>query len=476
MLNVDSVLRRGCQILVLCSLIPAVVLAAGGVDRRVAEAAQARNWNTVADLIKRHVDVNAAQADGATALQWAAHWNDASAVKLLLKAGANPNLANDLGVTALELAAENGGLDVVKELLASGANPHAANQANETVLMKASETGNADVVKALLAKGANPNTKERTQDQTALMWAAAEAHTGVVKALIDAGADVHARSKGGSTPLLFAARSGDIESARLCLAAGADVNEALPDGNTALLVAAGSGHGDLGIMLLDKGANANAATSTEGLTPLHALVLKRPFHAANWKRPPDNLALAKALLAHGANPNARSTKPVTGMGINVTGAIQAGSTPIVLAARVADLDMMHILIDAHADVKIATNAKLTALMAASGLGRAEGNEDPIAEVDALEAVKMLTVLGSDVNAIDQSGQSALHGAVNNGYNTVIEYLYSKGANLNVKDKDGWTPLNIAEIYRNNFREHKESAALLRKLGAIESTPPPKNNQ
>ena len=56
---------------------------------------------------------------------------------------------------------------------------------------------------------------------------------------------------------------------------------------------------------------------------------------------------------------------------------------------------------------------------------------------------------------------------------IIQYLFEKGANLNAKDKNGWTPLNIAEIYRNNFREHKESAALLRKLGASRAVPPPK---
>ena len=78
----------------------------------------------------------------------------------------------------------------------------------------------------------------------------------------------------------------------------------------------------------------------------------------------------------------------------------------------------------------------------------------------------------NVNAADSTGVTALHGAVNNGYNEVIKFLFEKGADLNAKDKEGWTPLNVAEIYRNNFREHKEAAALLRQLGAIESTPPP----
>lgn len=449
-----------------------VSLAAAAPDRRVVDAAQAKNWAAVGELVKQHADVNVPHPDGATALQWAAHWDQLDAVNTLLKAGAKVNAANDLGVTALALACQNRSTAVVERLLAAGADPNAANQAGETVLMTAAETGKLDVVKALLAKGANPNAKERTREQTALMWTVAEKHPDVAQALIAGGADVHARSAGGSTPLLFAARSGDIESVRVLLAAGSDVNESLPDGNSALMVAAGSGHGEVGVLLLEHGADPNLATKDEGLTALHSLILKRPLHSTNWKRPASHLLLAKALLEHGADPNLQTAKAVTSMGINVTGTIWQGATSLVLAARVADLDMIKVLLDAKANSLVVTSNKTTAIMAAAGVGRAEGNEDPIAESDALTAVKIFTALGGDVNAADTSGNTALHGAVNNGYNAVIQFLFEKGANLNVKDKEGWTPLNVAEIYRNNFREHKESAALLRQLGATESTPPP----
>jgi ankyrin repeat protein len=304
------------------------------------------------------------------------------------------------------------------------------------------------------------------------MWAVTEKHPAITRVLIAAGANVHARSKSGSTPLLFAARSGDLESTRLLIAAGADVNSAMSDGSSALIVAAGSGHAELGILLLNHGANPNAATEEDGITALHSLIFKRPLHAEFWKRPSEHLRLATALLDKGANPNATLTKAPTGMGINVTGTIWPGSTAFVLAARVADVDMLKLLIG-KGDPKIATTNKTTTLMAAAGVGRNEGNEDPISESSALEAVKLLAELGVDINAADAAGVTALHGATNNGYNAVIQYLHDRGVNLNAKDKDGWTALNNAEIYRNNFREHKESAALLRKLGAIESVPPPK---
>ena len=470
MCNFGTFHRAAAPIVVLA--LSSITLGAASPDRRVADAAQAKNWTAVAALIKQRADVNVPQPDGATALQWAAHWDQLDVVTTLLKSRANVNAANELGVTALQLACENGSVQVASALLAAGADPNAANQAGETALMTASESGNIEVVKALLAKGANPNAKERTQDQTALMWAAAEKHPPVIRALLDAGADLKARSKGGSTPLLFAARSGNIDSVRMLLDAGADPNEAMPDGYTALLIAAGSGHGEVGVLLLDRGADPNAATKDEGLTALHALILKRPLHSTGWKRPANHILLAKALIAHGANLNLQTAKAVTSMGINVTGTIWQGSTAIVLAARVADLDMLQILVDAKADARIMTANKTTSVMAAAGVGRAEGNEDPIAETDALSAVKMLTMLGVDVNAADTAGNTALHGAVNNGYNAIIQFLFEQGADLNATDKEGWTPLNVAEIYRNNFREHKESAALLRQLGAKESTPPP----
>ena len=445
---------------------------AEGPDRRLVDAAQARDWSVVRALLKQKVDVNAVQPDGATALHWAVHLDAVDAAKLLLDGGAKVDAANELAVTPLALAAQNGSAGMGRLLLARGASPNAPFLTGETPLMTAAETGNLDLVQAMLAAGGNPNVKERTQDQTPLMWAASEKHAAITQALIKAGADVHARSKSGSTPLLFVARTGDLEISRHLLVAGADVNARMLDGSTPLIVAAGSGHGELGMLLLEHGANPSAATEEHGITPLHSLILKRPLHAAYWRRPPEHLGLMKALLDSGANVNAQLTKAPTGMGINVTGTIWPGSTPFVLAARVADVETIKLL-TGKADPRITTTNKTNAVMAAAGVGRSEGNEDPIAETNALEAVKLFAELGVDLNAADANGVTALHGAVNNGYNAIIQYLFDRGANLNAKDKDGWTALNNAEVYRNNFREHKESAALLRKLGAMESVPPPK---
>jgi ankyrin repeat protein len=211
--------------------------------------------------VKQHFDVNARQPDGATALHWAAHWDDLEAADLLIHAGANVNAANDLAVTPLALSCENGNTAMVDKLLQAGAYPNAAVETGETALMTASRGGSLGAVEALLTRGADVNAKEPSRGQTALMWAVAQQHPAIVRALIEHGADIHARShvrhvyvnrggrsngeieQGGFTPLLFAARQGDINSAELLLAAGANVNETAPDGTSALVVAAHSGHG-----------------------------------------------------------------------------------------------------------------------------------------------------------------------------------------------------------------------------------------
>ena len=77
----------------------------------------------------------------------------------------------------------------------------------------------------LLARGANPNANDTRTKHTALMLAIAEGHADIVRTLVDAGADVHAKSAGGFTPLLFAARHGSRASSEILLAAGAKVDD-----------------------------------------------------------------------------------------------------------------------------------------------------------------------------------------------------------------------------------------------------------
>jgi ankyrin repeat protein len=509
----------------------AILLAAGLVgpdaahaaDLRLLEAVKNRDRASVDALLKQRVDVNEPQPDGATALHWAVHWEDQAIADLLIRAGANVNAANDLGVTPLLMACGSGNSAIAERLLAAGANARAALESGETALMLASRTGSLGAVKALVARGADVNAREHTRGQTALMWAVANRHPEIAQVLLDRGADIRARSgvrrrvyimggnrsagsasrdtpiaeidEGGSTPLLFAARSGDLESARMLIAAGADVNDKVADGNPALIIAAHSGNGTLAALLLDQGADANAAPL--GYTALHAAVLRGTLSDRGVKNPDAGagVALVKALLAHGANPNARVMK-----GTRVRRWSQdfaflerwVGATPFWLAAKFLEVDMMRVLADAGADPLQVSRDRTTPLMVAAGNGYSRGtgteafikdrrdfssyNSEPLdvatripAEEErlALQAATLAVELGVDVNGANDAGDTALHAAAALGMDTVIQFLAGKGANLEAKNKAGRTPLAAARredgVGASVVRE--KTAALLRSLGA-----------
>ena len=463
-------------------------------DLRLIEAIKSRNTETVQSLLKQKVDVNARQGDGATALHWAVHLSDANTVDLLLRAGARTDVADDTGVTPLYLACLNRQGALVERLLQSRANANAALVSGETALMTCARTGDAAGVKALLARGASVNAKEPGRDQTALMWAAAQAHPEAVNALLEGGADVRARSRsyiqtvtsevtqragreelnydvprGGSTAILFAARSGDAESARLLIAAGADVNDALPDGASALVVAAHSGNSAVAQVLLDKGADANVAAV--GYTALHAAVLR------------SDLDLVKALLAHQADPNTQMTKgtPVrrNSQDFELPKTL-IGATPYLLAAKFLEADIMRALAAAGADTRLPMKDGATPLMAAAGMGITApvqdekrgtdrrglaildgGKVEPDSQV--LEAVSAALALGSDINAVNPAGDTTVHIAAAQGYSEVVKLLASQGADLNVRNAKGLTPLAAvaARAGRTSMVD------LLRLLGASE---------
>ena len=221
-------------------LLAAPLLALAGLggaaaqDARLIDAARTADAARVTALLEQGASANARQADGATALHWAAHWDDAAMAGALVRAGAAVDAANDFGATPLWLAAFNGSATMVAALLSAGADANAALPSGETVLMTASRTGSAKAVRLLASRGADVNARERSRGQTALMWAVAQQHPDVVEALVALGADVHARSsprprrihtrtagfnpagvvdvvQGGNTPLLFAARQGGLD-------------------------------------------------------------------------------------------------------------------------------------------------------------------------------------------------------------------------------------------------------------------------
>jgi uncharacterized protein len=494
----------------LCAAVLASTAALSAGDLRLIDAVKAQDESSVRALLKQHADVNAQQGDGATALHWAAYLDNLTIADLLIKTGARVDAANDLGSTPLHLACTNRSAAMVDRLLDAKANPNAKLVNGETVLMTCGRTGEAKAVKALLVHGADPKAKEPKHDQTALMWAVAEGHPQAVALLIEFGAEVRARSsiyvqtvvgeqtqragreelnydvpRGGSTAILFAARNGDVESAELLLAKGADPNDSLPDGTSALVLAAHSGQGEVAAVLLDNGADPNARRS--GYTALHAAVLR------------SDLNLVKALLAHKADPNIRMTKG-TPLRRDTTDfnllAPLIGSTPYLLAAKFLEPAIMQALVAGGADPKMTMPNGATALMLAAGMDSGTGEDRRgIALIDfgkvetdsqVLPAVTAAFNLSGEVTAVNQVGDTALHAAVTHHYGSVIQFLADQGADVNVKNKKGLTPLasllaekktgkqivlasasGVNSYSGTPAQEIGRIAALLRKLGATE---------
>jgi ankyrin repeat protein len=466
-------------VLLLCC--SSIALAAGSADLRLVEAVKNKDAREARTLIQQHVDVNAHQADGGTALMWAAHWDDLGTATLLIGAGANASAANDLGVSTLSLACTNASAAMVKKLLDAGANPNVADQAGETPLMTCSRSGNADAVSALLAHGADANAKENARGQTALMWAAAGGHSGAVAALLEHHADVHARSKTGFTPMLFAAQGGDVETAKLLLAARADVNEPTQEYGSPLVVAAASEHEDLALFLLQRGANPNV-TDVYGITPLHYAVqnglreLTGYSYDGNRPAPPNMLRLMRALLTNAANPNVQIRKTIFVLPTRSTTASMVGATPFFLAAVADDVDAMRFLNDHGGNPLTTNNGGVTPLMVAASGGAREDERNEEQEKRAFEAVKLALDLGNDVNAASVLGQTAMHSAAEAGSDEMVQYLFDRGAKLDVRDRSGQSPwslaMGISTTVDNAFiaRHHESTVQLLVKLGAHELSP------
>jgi ankyrin repeat protein len=450
-------------------------------------------------------DVNAAQADGTTALHWAVRWNDLETAQLLLHAGAAAGASNHDGATPMFLAAQNGSAAMIELLLKAGADVSAPVLAHgETALMMASRSGSVDAVKTLLDHGAKVNAKDTLRGTTALMWAAEQGHVAVVELLTARGADVSTQSevlrplkrrglgfapakdqggpdapiKGGLTALLFAARQGSMECVQALTKSGADVNQISADGSSPLLVAVQNGYYAMALYLMDHGANVNLA-NTKGWTPLYLAVKNRNQETTAIPGPGTDgvLDFIQALLDRGANPNLR-IKADTEVHQGMTSAWlkEAGATPLLRAALCGDLPVVRLLLAHKADPLIPTFDHTTPLMAAAGVGWADGMLREYSEDQTIEVVKLLLDLGSDPNAVNDHGITALHGAGFKGANKAVQLLVDHGAKLDALDKGEdygfgvssvrMTPLNWAEgvpIGMSSAIFHNETVALMARL-------------
>jgi ankyrin repeat protein len=461
----------------LCALAP---LYAGNTGLPLIDAVKAGDRARVRVLLKQQpAALKQSEADGTTALHWAVRADDAETVRLLLTAGADVTAATREGVTPLALAAINGSPAMTETLLKAGATPNVTLPEGETILMSAARTGQPEVLRLLLKAGADLNARESWFGETALMWAAAENHAAAVRVLVEAGADVNARSRaldvprrrsgqsilplGSWTPLMYAARQGAHDSLAALIAAGADVNVVDPDGATALVIAIINANYDEAALLVDAGANPNIGDKEANMAALYAAVDMHRLaigHGRPNTKPSgelDAVDVIKRLLAAGADPNAKLKAPL--MQRHHTAGDRAlgdGSTPFMRAAKSGDVAVMRLLLAAGADPLVKQPNQTTALMLAAGLGWRDGSPaapsyDQGSEQDAIEAITLCMQVGIDINAATNTGETALHAAISGrGAEPIVRFLVESGADLQAKNKQGRTPLDVAVASRREL--------------------------
>lgn len=423
--------------------------------------------------------LNAPAPDGTTPLLAAALRGDDAIATFLLARGARPDQPNRYGATPLRAAVTAGSLPLTEALLKAGAAPDAVRrESGDTPLMLAARAGHAAIVRALLTRGASVDRAEPLRKQTALMWAAAEGHADVTRLLLEAGASTQARSKTGISPFSFAIRSGSLDTVRAFLDAGVNVNEPASDGTRPLVLAILNAHFELAALLLERGADAKVE-DPHGQPLLVLAFMRRAENRALSTVLPrqlpqtgvDAFALAKLLVARGADVNARyrNAGPPRHIALGMYRIPFAGATPFYVASLVADVPFMRFLLTLGADPKTATDAGITPLLAASGIGYWQG-ETPGGNEDAFEAVKLTFELGNDPAAVvpptgkmDPTwlGANAMHGAANRGSSELVRWLADKGVPLDVKSVKGLSPYHIAAGLDNGqFQAWPETATVI----------------
>jgi uncharacterized protein len=535
-------------------------------------AAEAGHLEIAKLLVAGGAAVGAKTRIGAyTPLHLAAESGHAPLVEALLDAGADPKATTSgSGVTALHLAAKApGGEGAVRALIARGAPVNAREASSgQTALMFAAGYGRAAAVRELLAHGADPAVttavvdvlqrividREASQFLRQAIAELAEAGDGGARAeptpeeiraailaqreflrtnttvedfdpasLANQATDYPGGPRfmrppfwetlvgrtGGMTALLHAAREGHKEAARALLDGGADVDQTSGDGTSPLLMATLNGQLDLAMLLIERGADPNVAASTDGASPLFAVLQTQWAPKSNYPQPraqddqrTEYLDVLRALLEAGADPDLRLNTHLWywEYGLNKMGMDLTGATPFWRATFAQDIEAMRLLVAFGADPSLPTRWPAVGMRerrqqdgrqqedsglpwipegtpnahpihAAAGGGWLGLGAFSVRSVpdNFLPAVKYLVEeLGADVNHVDSWGYAPIHYAAVRGDDELIEYLVSRGADVAVVSRLGQSPADMARGGRAGFFSRTpfpQTAELLQRLGS-----------
>jgi ankyrin repeat protein len=493
----------------------------GDVNAPQPDGATALHWathwddmETVELLLSAGAAVDVKNDYGVTPISLASENANLLVVQRLIKAGANVNAATSTGETPLMTAVRAGSIPVVKALIAAGADVNVRGGGREqSALHWAVAQKQLEMMRVLIDAKADLDARTELRREF-VSFSRGNPQGGRLTGIADHTLESDGTrpglrwiNKGGLTPLLFAARDGDLESVTMLIAAGANINATTGIGETALMLAARNDHTGIALYLLEKGADPNIVEA--GHSALHFAVARK------------NQDLVKALIANKADVNVRLTRgqpdPDGNLRYNQLPEYLLGATPYLLATALNEMDTMRVLVAAGADPKTPMADGTTPTMASMGvfpgvftfipfvkIGERGAQGDNTAyfqrkrlfsEAKVLETMKLAVEFsgGEDINAargplttyhVGNSrtlvgrdvGDTALHIAAADKYPTVVEFLISKGARTDIKDRRGLTPLAVAKHTGRQFITGGDNgekigdekiATLLTSLGAQE---------
>ncbi|HEX4277248.1 MAG TPA: ankyrin repeat domain-containing protein [Bryobacteraceae bacterium] len=397
----------------------------------VADAAMQGDKSVVKSLIASKADVNAAQPDGATALQWAAYKSDLDLLDLLIKAGANVKAANHDGATAMSLAAERGNAVMIDHLLAAGVDVNEKGPHGETPLMMASRNGTVDAIKTLIAHKADVNAKETLRGTTALMWAAEQSHPAAAKLLLASGADFSVASAPEVRPRgAYLAPSAAARFANGDQLGGGNRNRNGRGGAGAQANAAAGGRGGRGGAPQTAGAPERTVTTGDDVADAAAFF-------GNRNQVKDGGGMT-ALVFAAREGDLETVKILVEAGANVNQVTNYGWSALLTATQNKNYQIGKYLLDHGADPNIANNGGWRPLYLATDNRNIEGGDYPIrpADMDHLEFIKLLIDKGADVNGRNCGKKSTATVCAGDSTETrtifTNQWLYEDGATAFVR--------------------------------------------